>query len=73
MQFTWSGDASGVYLRAYVDGELEPSIDVQMEQGLFAVESPPGPDKTAVRIPVPWGNARIGRGGDKGGRYFNFR
>ncbi len=31
------------------------------------------PDKTAKNIAVPWGNERIGRGGDKGGRYFNFR
>jgi hypothetical protein len=40
---------------------------------MFAVADPVIPDKTAQYIAVPWGNERIGRGGVKGGRYFNFR
>ena len=73
MQFTWSGNAAEVHFRAYIDGETSPSIDVQMEQGMFAVENPQIPEPTAARIKVPWGNERIGRGGEKGGRYFNFK
>ncbi len=73
MQFTWSGDAADVYFRAYVDGETSPSIDVQMEQGMFAVENPQIPEPNASRMKIPWGNERIGRGGEKGGRYFNFK
>ena len=73
MQFTWSGNAAEVHFRAYIDGETSPSIDVQMEQGMFAVENPQIPEPNALRMKVPWGNERIGRGGEKGGRYFNFK
>ena len=53
-----------------VDGEKTPSVDVQMEQGMFAVLDPDVPDDPgAQHIKIPWGNERIGRGGIKGGRY----
>lgn len=81
LQFTFTygqygQDAADVYFRAYVDDEVDsgvPGIDVQMEQGMFAVETPQSPDASAVRVGAPWGNARIGRGSNGGGRYFNFR
>lgn len=73
LQFTFSASAANVYLRAYIDNETIPSIDVQMEQGMFAVENPLSPDASAKRVPAPWGNSRIGRGSTLGGRYFNFR
>jgi hypothetical protein len=68
MQFTWTDDAQSIFLRAYIDGEATPSIDVQMEQGMFAVADPAVPDPTKKSVALPWGTARIGRGGIKGGR-----
>ena len=44
-----------------------------MEQGMFAIPSPAAPDSSAKSMAAPWGNARIGRGSNLGGRYFNFR
>jgi hypothetical protein len=66
-------ETGDIYFRAYIDNEAAPSIDVQMEQGMFAISSPAAPDATAKSLPAPWGNARIGRGSNLGGRYFNFR
>jgi hypothetical protein len=86
MQFTYTDLAAaytGARFRAYIDGETAPSIDVQMEPGMFGI---PGPDldhppKGTAYLPPLWGNARFGHGGESGGisrtggggRYFNFR
>ena len=86
MQFTYTDLADayvGARFRAYIDHEAKPSIDVQMEPGMFGI---PGPDlshppKGTTYLPPLWGNARFGHGGEigaisrtgGGGRYFNFR
>ena len=86
MQFTYT-DLAQAYgfarFRAYIDGETEPSIDVTMEPGMFAIAGPDlnHPPKGTSYLPPLWGNARFGHGGEVGnishtgggGRYFNWR